>query len=266
MDLQQQVIMLEIIFGGLGLLAGSFINAWVWRVKQGKKISRGRSMCPHCQHQLSASDLVPVFSFIFLRGRCRYCKKPISWQYPIVELVTAFTFICLAAYFLPLANLQLFSLIIWLAVAVLVIAAAVYDYKWMILPDRFMIPAICLGIIYVTGLFLQTGQTMILWRFGAALVLAGFFFSLWYLSGGKWMGDGDIRVAFLMGLMLSPSQLVVGVFLAFNIAAVVSLVLIGARLRTRKDLIPFGPFLILGMFLGLFWGERLVNWYMTLLG
>ena len=79
------------------------------------------------------------------------------------------------------------------------------------------------------------------------------------------MGDGDIRLALLMGLMLSPSQLLVGVFLAFNIAAVVSLGLLAAKIRSRKDLIPFGPFLILGMFLGLFCGERLVNWYLTFL-
>ncbi len=265
MDIRQQVIIIEVIFGGLGLLMGSFINAWVWRLKQGKKVSRGRSICPHCKHQLAAADLVPIVSFVLLRGKCRYCQKPISWQYPIVELITAFTFICLAAYFLPLTNLQLFSLIIWLAVAVLTIAAAVYDYKWMILPDRMTLPAIGLGLIYIAGIVVMTGQMTVLWRLTAAVVLAGFFFSLWHLSGGKWMGDGDIRLALLMGLMLSPSQLLVAVFLAFNIAAVVSLGLLAAKIRSRKDLIPFGPFLILGMFLGLFCGERLVNWYLTFL-
>lgn len=263
MDLTSQIIILEIIFGGLGLLAGSFINAWVWRTHQEKKISRGRSICPHCQHQLSALDLIPVISFLLLRGRCRYCKKPISWQYPIVELATGFTFICIAAYFLPLVNFQLFSLIIWLLVTVLMISAAVYDYKWMILPDRFTLPAIGLGVAYVIGLVALTGQTTIWWRLIAAVIFAGFFFFLWQLSDGKWMGDGDIRVALIMGLMLSPSQLLVAVFLAFNIAAIVSLTLIATGLRTRKDLIPFGPFLILGMYLGLFWGERLVSWYVT---
>lgn len=265
MDRAQLALILEIIFAGCGLLFGSFVNAWVWRVKEGKKVSRGRSICPECHHQLAAKDLVPVASFVALRGRCRYCQKPISWQYPAVELITAFTFICLAAYFLPLANLQLFSLVIWLAVAVLVIAAAVYDYKWMILPDRFMLPAIGLGLVYVVGLALMTGQVTVIWRLLAALIFAGFFFSLWYFSGGKWMGDGDIRIGFLMGLMLTPSQLLVAIFLSFNIAAVVSLVLIATKLRTRKDLIPFGPFLILGMFLGLFLGERLVAWYTNFL-
>jgi len=126
----------------LGLLIGSAINAIVWRLYVGRSWVRGRSMCPDCKHTLAAKDLVPVFSWLALRGKCRYCRTKIHWQYPLVETLTALIF-AWSAFVLSPNNFEGgIRLVVWLLLLTMLIVLAVYDTRWMILPNKVLFPAI----------------------------------------------------------------------------------------------------------------------------
>lgn len=246
-----------------GLLVGSFLNAWVWRLHTHRKVSKGRSMCPHCKATLRWYELIPVVSWLALRGKCRTCHKPISWQYPAVELTHALLWVGLLSFISPHGWLGWLQLIMWCGLASLLLAAFVYDARWMLLPDAFMVPATVLAVILAMLTAFDAGSVAALWsQLLATAVFAGVFFLVWFFSGGSWLGDGDIWLAAIMGLVLSTTQLVVAIFVAFNLGAIVGLGLIAMHKKTRKSHIAFGPFLIIGLFTGLFFGEALLNWYL----
>ena len=249
-----------------GLLVGSFLNAWIWRLANGKQVSKGRSMCPHCRTQLKWYELIPVLSFVGLRGLCRTCHKSISVQYPLVELLTGIAWVGLFVYFQPKTSFTVAEFGVWLIVTTLLIASFVYDWLHMELPDQFTLPAIVVaaGWLVVRWLVFQ-GSSLASSQLICAGLFGGFYLLMWFGSRGKWLGDGDIRLAILMALMLTPTQLVVAIFATYFIGAVISLILISLRLKTRKDAIAFGPFLIIGMYVGLFAGERLLDVYFRLL-
>lgn len=256
-------VFLILIIGIYGLLVGSFLNAWVWRVHTGRKVSKGRSMCPHCKTGLHWYELIPVLSWLGLRGKCRTCHKLISWQYPAVELVNAGLWVALLLFFAPASSLAWLQLGLWCVLASLLLAALVYDARWMLLPDAFVMPATAVALMLAGLSVMQVGSLAELWpKLLAAIIFAGVFFLIWLASGGSWIGDGDIWLAGIMGLVLSGAQLVVAIFVAFNLGAIVGLALIAIHKKTRKSMIAFGPFLIIGLFTGLFFGEALLNWYM----
>ncbi|QQS27068.1 prepilin peptidase [bacterium] len=251
------------LVGIYGLLVGSFLNAWVWRVHTHRKVSKGRSMCPHCKTTLHWYELLPVLSWLGLKGKCRTCHKLISWQYPAVELANAGLWVALLLFFAPASPLAWLQLGLWCVLASLLLAALVYDTRWMLLPDAFVMPATAVALVLAGLSAMQAGSLAELWpKLLAATIFAGVFFLIWLVSGGSWIGDGDIWLAGIMGLVLSGTQLVVAIFVAFNLGAIVGLALIVIHKKTRKSMIAFGPFLIIGLFAGLFFGEALLNWYM----
>ncbi|MFO0955754.1 MAG: prepilin peptidase [Candidatus Saccharibacteria bacterium] len=258
--------MLYIVIFLYGLLVGSFLNAWIWRTYTGRKISRGRSVCPHCKHQLAWYDLIPLVSWLALRARCRYCKRPISAQYPLVELGNAVLWVAIVGAINPTTLDGYFTTLIWLMVSSLLVAAFVFDLKWMLLPDQFMVPAIVLAAIWLLTQWLVFGRAELAWQqLMGAVLFAGAFFALWYASRGKWLGDGDIRLALLMGLLLTPSQLVIAIFVSFNLGAVVGITMLVTGRAKRSSPMAFGPFLIIGLFTGFFYGQALINWYLNFL-
>jgi prepilin signal peptidase PulO-like enzyme (type II secretory pathway) len=251
----------------LGLVFGSFINAWVWRTSKNMPVSKGRSMCPHCKHQLAWYDLVPVLSYISLKGRCRYCRKPISLQYPLVELGTTLLFVGLYYYTGPSGWLGWLQLAISLMVAVLLVAAFVYDAKYMQLPEIYMLPAIALGLVSLGLKAWNMGwEPLIPQVIGLGVVIIAYT-ALWYFSKGKWLGAGDIRLVAVMGLFLQPKQLLVGLFVAYLAGAAYGVYVIAkSKNKTKRGIkVPFGPFLIIGFYVGLFFGSQIANWYLGLL-
>ena len=256
-----------LMFGFWGLVLGSFVNAWVWRTSQDISVADGRSKCPHCKHQLAWYDLLPVVSYLMLLGKCRYCHKPISAQYPVVELGTGALFVLLFVstnLTTPYAWVQ-FGLL--LGISVLLVAGFVYDALYMQLPDKFTLPAICLAVIslglkaYAYGWESLSAQLVAL----AIAVLA--YTALWYFSRGKWLGSGDIRLIIVMGLLLEPKALVVGLFVAYLLGAIYGIFVL-QRLKPQQRhrvMVPFGPFLILGLYFGLLLGTKVADWYLSLL-
>lgn len=253
-----------IIFGVLGLLIGSFINAVVWRIHTHKSIAHGRSACPRCHHQLGALDLVPVVSWLMLGGKCRYCHKPISAQYPAVELATAGLFALSYARLVPVGWTGWVAFGCWLYVLGSLIVLSVYDLRWMLLPDVVIFPAMAVALIpliinFATGLPMQTWLGPI----EAALLVGGAFYALAAVSDGKWMGGGDIKLVVLIGLTLGLHQTAVAMFVGFDTAAIVSLALLATGVKKRRDHIPFGPFLAFGCVIAMLYGTTLLGWYLT---
>ena len=260
-------IIFVVMLGFWGLVLGSFINAWVWRTSQDTSVAEGRSKCPHCKHQLAWYDLLPVVSYLTLAGKCRYCHKPISTQYPMVELATSALFVLLYLSALPQGLYAWTQFGLLLGISVLLVAGFVYDAKYMLLPDKFMLPAICLAVVALGLKALTNGwSTLAPQLVGLGLAVAAFT-ALWYFSRGKWLGAGDIRLIIVMGLLLEPKALVVGIFVAYLLGAIYGIFVL-QRLKPhqrRRVMVPFGPFLILGLYFGLLLGTKVADWYLSLL-
>ena len=236
-----------------GLAVGSFLNCVIYRLA----LPRGRSFCPHCKHILSWQDLIPVLSFLILRGKCRYCQKKISWQYPLVELATGLLFV-LIFWHLGFGFDLAFGF--WILISCFLIIIFVYDLKHFIIPDKIIYPAI--GVVFIYNVLRDPTSLM---RSGlAAILAAGFFLSIVLVSRGRWMGLGDVKLAFLMGLFLSFPNILIALFFAFLIGAIIGVGLILAKRKTLRSEVPFGPFLVTGTFFALFWGERIAQWYLDL--
>lgn len=239
-----------------GLIVGSFLNAVVYRIEKGESFVKGRSFCPNCRHQLSPFDLVPLLSFFALKGRCRYCRKEISWQYPLVELATALLFILIFN-----LDLQPGILIYYLIASCFLIIIFVYDLKYYIIPDGVIFPAITLSLAYNVSLFLAGGGQLAVGNVFAGTAAAAFFLIIVLISKGDWMGIGDIKLALFMGLFLGWPKILIALFFAFVIGAAIGLILIALKRKGLKSEIPFAPFLITGTFIAVFFGNYLINLY-----
>jgi len=266
--------MLSVVVFILGLTVGSFLNCVIYRLKTGQNFLKGHSSCPHCLHQLKWYDLIPVLSFILLKGKCRYCKKPISWQYPLVELITGLLFLQIFNFqfswtlsgglsvgllFNEFSIFNFLNLIYYWLIVSLLIVIFVYDLKWYVIPDKIVYPAIIIALIF--NFQFSIFKFSILSALGTSI----FFLAIFLISRGKWLGFGDVKLAFFMGLFLGFPDILVALFLAFLIGAMIGLGLIIFKKKGLKSEIPFGPFLITGTLIALFWGNQIINWYLNLI-
>lgn len=259
----------------IGLCLGSFINAVAWRfheqdLTKSKKLKRrlsiihGRSMCPNCKHELSAKDLVPVLSWIELRGKCRYCQKSISYQYPLVEVIIAFLFV--ASYIFWPYNFSLMGWLLfatWLVVVVFFMILIVYDIRWMLLPNKIVYPLIA---VIILNLGLQAGFSRQLSPLYAGawgvISLAGLFYLLFQLSDGKWIGGGDVKLAIGLGLLVGgPTKSLLLLFVASSLGTLIAIPGLIKGTKNYSSRMPFGPFLILGAVIVYLWGSRLITLY-----
>ncbi len=243
-----------ILYVLVGLCVGSFLNALIYRQHKGQSIIKGRSACPQCQHVLGWADLVPVLSFMFLAGKCHYCSKKISWQYPIVEIILGLAFFFIFYHY----GLTWQALFYCLNVVFLVLIG-VYDWLHKEIPDRFSLPAIVIALFGSLLVFKLSWLTILM----GGLVGFGFFGLQFLLSRGKWIGGGDLRLGLLMGVMLGWGQLLVALFLAYIIGSIVGLYLLARKKHRMKSQIAFGPFLAIGTLIALFWGQEIINWYLN---
>jgi len=277
--------MIIVLLGLVGVILGSFVNALVWRLHEqeelaGKKgtaaaerrralsISRGRSMCPHCGHELAAKDLVPVLSWVSLRGKCRYCRQPISWQYPLVELVTGALFaVSYAAWPLGLQKVGLFELVLWLVFVVGFVALAVYDLRWFLLPDKIVLPLTLLAALQTVVVALWLGNWTLLWQpLVAAGIIFGLFWLLYQASKGAWIGGGDVKLGIVLGLLVgTPLRAFLVIFFASLLGTLVSIPLLAQGKKGLKVHIPFGPYLLAATVLIVLYGTHIVAWYENLL-
>ncbi|MFA5098773.1 MAG: prepilin peptidase [Candidatus Paceibacterota bacterium] len=287
-----------------GLAVGSFLNVVIFRYRPGERLlslktiggpgsSKKRSQCLSCEKKLNWYELIPLFSFIIQNGKCRGCGAAISFQYFLVELLSGLIFVFVPMFWaaaLPLlllpSYISMFAIIsfIWISVFLIFIVLSAIDLKHFIIPDSVnltlaVLGAILLGanfyfkkITFFNGSFLGssaaflslTDNIFINYIFAAAVMMV-FFGLIIFITKGKGMGWGDFKLVGALGLIFGWPDILAAVFLAFIIGALVSLVFVCRKKKGMKDIIPFGPFLVLGASLVFFFGGQIMDWYFKLL-
>jgi len=235
-----------------GLLIGSFLNVVIARVPEGRGLWRPGSACPGCGAAIAWHDNIPILSFLALRGRCRACSVPIPWRYPIVEALTAALFAAAAWRFGPTLDAVTAA-----ALLAGLVAITVVDLEHQIIPDVLSLPGILAGVLAN----LATGRLPWLESIVGVLVGGGAFLVIILVSGGG-MGGGDMKLGAMLGAFLGWKVVLLSMLVAVVAGGILAVALMAAGVRGRKDPIPFGPFLALGGAVGLFWGERVLRWYL----
>jgi len=256
---------LALVFS-FGAAIGSFLNVVIYRLPQQMSLVRPPSHCPHCQARLRPRDNLPVFGWLLLRGRCRYCRAPISLRYPLVEAATGLLFVAVALSFSTgWQVLGYWTLLSWL------LALALIDLDTYTLPNALTQPGLIAGLLFALlrgGL--EAGLTGSLHALVGAIAAA--CLGLWLFDAIAWlgslafgrtaMGAGDAKLAAMLGAWLGWQQLLLTGFLACLLGAVVGSGAIALGWRSRRQALPFGPFLALGAAIGVFWGEIIVKTYL----
>ncbi|MDP2647891.1 MAG: prepilin peptidase [Candidatus Yanofskybacteria bacterium] len=219
-----------------GLVIGSFFNVLLSRLDKEDGIVAGRSHCPFCHRVLAWHELIPVFSFIALRGRCRTCKRKISWRYPLVELLTATLLVIF--FFNHGLSLDLRSAVI-IAILLGFLLLAIFDFSYFVLPDKILVPMIVLSIAQA----IAWSETSLEYTIGFGLLLASIFGILYVVSDGLWIGFGDVKLAFCIGIFFPFPQAVAIILLSIWIAAIIGIGLLLTRRASLKTALPFGSFL-----------------------
>lgn len=253
---------------GFGLIIGSFLNVYIYRFHTGKSLS-GNSHCLSCATPLKWYELFPVISYICLRGKCRTCGCRIPSRYAVVEIVTAILFILSTSVATSLVEL----LFLWLVMSIMVVIV-VYDTNHYIIPDSLVVSLTVLNFAWF-GYLWWLGSPIVytLHDIIAALIGASFFLFLWLISRGRWLGFGDVKLAFPLGLLVGAEHVFSMVVFSFWIGAIVSLGLVGVAKLLRgklglrfgtegltiKSIVPFAPFLVAGCLLVFFTQLNVIN-------
>ena len=292
----QQIVLYGLTFIS-GLFFGSFYNLVSDRIPKGRGILTGRSKCDHCGKTLGAKSLLPLLSFAMQKGKCVYCGKRLSTYYPVSEVLTGLVFMGVAFLSGILSEINFATVLTFIYFAVIAgfyIILTLTDLKYRLIPNKIIYTA----IIFVTFFLLLNAVLTILFtynqlkndEFGIYLLQAGyleqqisaitksfgllllsslgisaFFLLLIFITKGKGMGGGDVKLAFLIGMVNGFPFNIAAIFLGFVFGAVFSIILVLFRKKSLKDTVPFGPFLILGSVIAFVWGEMIWYWYVTLL-
>jgi leader peptidase (prepilin peptidase)/N-methyltransferase len=259
--------MIVLLLIALGLILGSFVNALVWRLHEGRDWVNDRSECTHCHHKLAAADLIPVFSWVMLGGKCRYCHEKIE-DSPLVELALPALFV-LSFYFWPvvLEGSGMFEFVAWLIFLTGFLALTVYDLRWYLLPNKVVFPLVVLAATQVVAVALYERDWHVLVDgVAGALVVSGIFYVLFHVSNEKWIGGGDVKLGLVLGLL--AGGLIEGFLLLFiaSLAGLLAAIppLVQGKAH-RKMQLPFGPFLIIGLIVVKLFGVDIIDWYNSLI-
>jgi prepilin signal peptidase PulO-like enzyme (type II secretory pathway) len=250
----------------IGAVCGSFVGAMTWRMKKRLDWVKGRSICEHCKHQLSTGDLIPILSWLVLKGKCRYCHKKIGWIAPLLEVSVGVAFVLsyllwpsifAVASFDQLSVVQIVGFVLWLIEVVLMAALLVYDARWRLLPNKLLFPLIGVAATQVVISFITfaTYGWPVAWTYlgniGLALIpVFGVYLVLYLASRGKWIGFGDVKFGIAVALIVADWRLALMVLVGANLlGTLVMLPPLIMRKKTMNSKIAFGPFLIITTFL-----------------
>ena len=262
------------VFLLLGLVVGSFLNVCIDRLPAKQSIVSPPSHCPECKKRLAVRDLIPIFSYLLLKGRCRYCKSAIPKRVPFVEAATGIGFVSLLCFYGVGAELavSLFYFCLFLVIFVidlehhLILNKVVYPSAVIALTISIFLPQLTISpALAIESHFFDLG-----WASGIVSCLiggiAGFiiFFALSILTRGG-MGEGDIKMAGLIGLAVGYPLVFISILLSIILGGVVAMILILFKLKGRKQSIAFGPFLAIGAMATLLWGNEILGWYLSMI-
>ncbi|HEU5187601.1 MAG TPA: prepilin peptidase [Candidatus Saccharimonadales bacterium] len=256
---------MPIFLGLVGLAMGSFAGALVWRIRTKRNFVHDRSECESCHHKLGPLDLIPVLSWVLLKGKCRYCKAPIAKVNSILE-VTVGALFAFSYFFWPLGFNEwqaVASFCIWLLYIVLLAALFLYDLRWMLLPDKLVWPLVALGLCDGALRASLAGKDFLVYALLGIVVLAGSYGLLYAVSKGKWVGFGDVKLGIFMGAALGGPDSLLVLLLANVIGFLVVAPGLAMGKLTRKSRVPFGPFLIVAFFIAGLFGNAIIGWYLN---
>ncbi len=259
----------------LGAATGSFLSVIIYRLKHDVKgIISSHSVCPSCKKKIRWRHLIPIVSWIFLRGKCAYCNKKISIHYFIIELATGLLFLSAFLHFnfltkaVSLVNPTLtiygidwfiFSLFVYALIIIsFLVAIFFYDLLYKEIPDHLSVPAILIAII--GGLIFGAPAPISMAIGGAGIFM--FFLLQFAISRGTWIGGGDLRLGLFTGIFLGWELGLLAVIISYIIGAVFSVFLLARGKANRKTAIAFGPFMVMGILISFFYGEEILNWYL----
>lgn len=265
-------IFISILILILGASIGSFLTVLIERISLHQSgIILGHSRCPHCKTRLQAMDLIPVISFLLLKGRCRYCKNTIAKHYPTIEIMTALVFLAFYLKFqfmVPtiFGNIEstvfdakiLLQFIIYATYGSFFMAIFFYDLRFSKIPDLFLLPFIAVSL--VGALILSSNS--ILNILIATVISLVFFGGQILLSRGRWLGEGDLFLAISMSIILGWQLLITAIIVSYCLGALISIFLLLNKKVKAKSQVPFAPFLILGSLITIFFGQNLMAWYL----
>jgi len=240
----------------LGLIVGSFSNVCIHRIPRNESIIYPASHCPKCRSKIKPVDNIPLLSYILLKGRCRNCKSKISIQYPIVELITGLIYLIIYLTY----GLGVQTLIYIILSSALMIIAFI-DLNQQIVPDVISLPGIIIGFIlsffvpYIS--FINSALGVVIG--GGIILVIGLAGSVIFKKEA--MGGGDVKLAAMIGAFLGWRYIIISLFLGFFLGALVGIILILSKIKSREDTVPFGPFIVLGSFITLLWGEKIISCY-----
>jgi len=266
---------MNFLFFIFGLFWGSLLNNIAFRLAKQEEFLWNRSKCPHCYHPLGVKDLIPVLSYLFLRGKCRYCKKSISLRYPLTEVITGFWVFLLSLTFNPLNSY--FSFITFLFYFFLfsgIFILALYDFETFLVDDRILLFLLISGLLYNLWLYFYPHfypfdifyfnylfpLPEFAYNFFSAFLLSSIFLIFYLLTKGEGLGFGDVKTIFVIGLFFKPFEaLLILVFSSFwgSIYGLLKVM----KERKWKEPIPFVPFFFLGLISFLLWGKTFFNFY-----
>ncbi|MFH1646081.1 MAG: prepilin peptidase [Chloroflexota bacterium] len=260
---------LAVIFTILGIAVGSFLNVCIDRLPLKKSLVYPPSHCDNCEQRLTVLDLMPVFSYLWLRGRCRYCGAPIPRRVLLVEVASG-TLFFLAFWRFGLSP-EFALTAFWCAVFLVIIFI---DWEQQLILNKVTYPAAAVALIILAVDTLLPGRGLLgnLWFVPETSILSGliggaiglvFFLAVWLIKPGG-IGMGDIKLAALIGLVTGFPLVIAALLIGILIGGIVAIVLLVFKLKGRKDLIPYGTFLAIGPIVTLLWGSEIVNWYLGL--
>lgn len=236
-----------------GIVIGSFLNVCIYRIPKKENIATERSHCMSCGTQLKWYDLVPLFSWLFLRGKCRYCKTKLSIQYPLVEFINGVGYVLIFA----VNGFNFVSILYCLCTSAL-LALSVIDWRTFEIPVAFNIFIFLLGIVRVICDFDNV------WSYIIGMVsVSGFLLLLFVLTAGRGIGGGDIKLMAAAGLLLGWKAIVAAFFVGCVLGSIIHIMLM---IFFKKDrTLAFGPYLSMGIFFAMFYGENIMDWYIGFL-
>ena len=243
---------MTIIFFIYGLFIGSFLNVCIFRIPANISIVKPLSYCGSCGHRLNYIDMLPVVNYIVNRGKCKYCGSPYSKQYPLIELLNGILYFFVALKFGFTVNSVLYCLLISLLIVI-----GIIDLKHKIIPDRLQIVGAIIGIIYII-----LDKSIIFNRITGLLIGLGLFLAIAILTNA--MGGGDIKLMAVLGFIFGISGVLFITLFSFVIGAIISVALLILKVKSRKDEIPFGPFISLSALIYIFFGTEIINSYLNI--
>ncbi len=248
---------MEIVFiTVLGLVIGSFLNVCIFRIPEEESISYPPSHCGNCGHKLYAKDLIPVLSYIFLGGKCRYCKNAISIQYPVIELLNGIIYLLFALkYGMTITTLK------YSIMASLLIVIGIIDLRTQYVYSNVIITGIIFAVSFIVAEALLNNSSVLNYIAGG-IIGAAIIALIVFLTHG--MGEGDIEIAFVCGLFLGIKGIILALFLSIVIGGCIGIIIIIMKLKKLKDKIAFGPSLAMGALITAFVGNEILNAYMSL--